>query len=179
MFSGHSDIALSKFIHFLRYLFWAVFWKFLGHFNWLWMLNNYSKYIQREDDQKHCYFMHNSRFPFFRKRLVKGETYTRRDTVWQIFNLTAVQLSENMSLREKILILILILEVMIKYYTLNTNAHLFSILITVRNLSHPHNYIHVSHLHQTTSFKTNTTAITMMSLQSSRGHCNTITLICS
>lgn len=142
-------------------------------------LNNYSKYIQREDDQKHCYFMHNSRFPFFRKRLVKGETYTRRDTVWQIFNLTAVQLSENMSSREKILILILILEVMIKYYTLNTNAHLFSILITVRNLSHPHNYIHVSHLHQTTSFKTNTTAITMMSLQSSRGHCNTITLICS
>lgn len=137
-------------------------------------LNNYSKYIQREDDQKHCYFMHNSRFPFFRKRLVKRETYTRRDTDFQF-----VQLSENMSLREKILILILILEVMIKYYTLNTNAHLFSIHITVRNLSHPHNYIHVSHLHQTTSFKTNTTAITMMSLQSSRGHCNTITLICS
>lgn len=137
------------------------------------LLNNYSKYIQREDNQKHGYFMHNSRFPFFRKRLVKRETYR------QIFNLTAVQLSENMSLREKILILILILKVMIKYYTLNTNTHLFSIHITVRNLSHPHNYIHVSHLHQTTSFKSNTTAITMMSLQSSRGHCKTITLICS
>lgn len=143
------------------------------------LLNNYSKYIQREDNQKHGYIMHNSRFSFYRKKLVERETYTRRYTVWQIFNSTAVQLSENMSLREKILILILILEVMIKYYTLNTNAHSFSIHITVRNLSHPHNYIHVSHLHQTTSFKTNTTAITMMSLQSSRGHCNTITLICS
>lgn len=140
-------------------------------------LNNYSKYIQREDNQKHGYFMHNSRFPFFRKRLVKrGNLHTKR---YSLTDFQFVQLSENMSLREKILILILILEVMIKYYTLNTNALLFSILITVRNLSHPHNYIHVSHLHQTTSFKTNTTAITMMSLQSSRGHCNTITLICS
>lgn len=140
-------------------------------------LNNYSKYIQREDNQKHGYFMHNSRFPFFRKGLVKrGNLHTKR---YSLTDFQFVQLSENMSLREKILILILILEVMIKYYTLNTNAHLFSILITVRNLSHPHNYIHVSHLHQTTSFKTNTTAITMMSLQSSRGHCNTITLICS
>lgn len=141
------------------------------------LLNNYSKYIQREDNQKHGYFMHNSRFPFFRKGLVKrGNLHTKR---YSLTDFQFVQLSENMSLREKILILILILEVMIKYYTLNTNAHLFSILITVRNLSHPHNYIHVSHLHQTTSFKTNTTAITMMSLQSSRGHCNTITLICS
>lgn len=33
------------------------------------------------------------------------------------------------------------------------------------------------HSQQTTSFTTNTTAITMMSLQSSRGHCITITLI--
>lgn len=121
--------------------------------------------------------MHNSRFPFFRKGLVKrGNLHTKR---YSLTDFQFVQLSENMSLREKILILILILEVMIKYYTLNTNAHLFSIHITVRNLSHPHNYIHVSHLHQTTSFKSNTTAITMMSLQSSRGHCNTITLICS
>lgn len=141
------------------------------------LLNNYSKYIQREDNQKHGYFMHNSRFPFFRKRLVKrGNLHMKR---YSLTDFQFVQLSENMSLREKILILILILEVMIKYYTLNTNAHLFSIHITVRNLSHHHNYIHVSHLHQTTSFKTNTTAITMMSLQSSRGHCNTITLICS
>lgn len=42
---------------------------------------------------------------------------------------------------------------MIKYYTLNTNAHLFSIHITVRNLSHPQNLIyielHVPHSQQT------------------------------